>query len=97
MEVVLEAGADDLGNDGEHFEVSTTQEVFHDVQQALEQAGIVPSDVSIVMEPQNSVQLAGKKAQQCLTLLEVLEDHDDVQKVYANLEVDNRELDSGVA
>ncbi len=97
MEVVLEAGADDLSDGGEHFEVCTTQEAFHDVQQALEQAGIAPSEASIVIEPQNTVALAGKKAQQCLQLLEVLEDHDDVQNVYANLEVDDRELDSGVA
>ncbi len=97
MEVVLEAGANDLSDDGEYFAVSTTQEAFHDVQRALEQAGITPSDLSIVMEPQNIVALSGKKAQQCLTLLEVLEEHDDVQNVHANLEVDDRELDSGVA
>ena len=97
MEVVLEAGADDLNQVGEHLEVSTTQETFHDVQQALEAAGVAPSDVSIVTEPQKTVELAGKKAQQCLALLEGLEDHDDVQNVYANLEVDDRELDSGVA
>ena len=97
MELVLEAGADDLSDDGEHFVVTTTQEAFHEVQQTLEQTGIVPSDASIVMEPQKTVELAGKKAQECLKLLEVLEDHDDVQNVYANLEVDDRELDSGVA
>ena len=97
MEVVLNAGADDLSDDGEHFEISTTPEVFHDVQQALEQAGIASSEASIVTEPQNTVELSGKKAQQCLKLLEMLEDHDDVQNVYANLEVDDRELDSGAA
>ncbi len=97
MEIVLEAGADDLTDDGEHFEISTTQDVFHDVQQALERAGIASSESSIVMEPQNTVELSGNKAQQCLELLEVLEEHDDVQNVYANLEVDDRELDSGAA
>jgi transcriptional/translational regulatory protein YebC/TACO1 len=74
-----------------------THTAFLDVQRALEQAGIPSSEATIVMEPQNTVELEGKKAQQCLKLLEFLEDHDDVQSVHANLEVDERELDSGVA
>jgi len=74
-----------------------THAAFQDVQRALEQAGIPSSEATIVMEPQNTVELEGKKAQQCLKLLEFLEDHDDVQSVHANLEVDERELDSGVA
>jgi YebC/PmpR family DNA-binding regulatory protein len=97
MELVLEAGADDLNDDGEHYEISMTHTAFLDVQRALEQAGIPSSEATIVMEPQNTVELEGKKAQQCLKLLEFLEDHDDVQSVHANLEVDERELDSGVA
>ena len=97
MEVVLEAGADDLNEDGAHYEISMAHAAFQDVQQALEQAGIPSSEATIVMEPQNTVELEGKKAQQCLKLLEFLEDHDDVQSVHANLEVDERELDSGVA
>jgi len=97
MEIVLKAGANDLSDDGEQFEVATSHEAFLGVQQALERAGIAPSEASIVMEPQNTVELAGKKAQQCLKLLEMLEDHDDVQNVHANLEVDDRELESGVA
>ncbi len=97
MELVLEAGADDLNEDGEHYEISMTHAAFQDVQRALEQAGIPSSEATILMEPQNTVELEGKKAQQCLKLLEFLEDHDDVQNVHANLEVDERELDSGVA
>ena len=49
------------------------------------------------MEPTNTVKLEGKKAEQCLKLLEMLQDHDDVQNVYANLEVDDSALESGVA
>ena len=97
MEIVLEAGADDLREDGDHFEISTGHESFHGVQQALEAAGIDPTEASVVMEPQKTVELTGKKAQQCLRLLEALEDHDDVQNVHANLEVDDSELESGVA
>ena len=63
--------------------------MFHAVQRALEAAGIEPAEAAIVMEPQNTIELDGKKAEQCLRLLEFLEEHDDVQNVYANLEVDD--------
>ena len=63
----------------------------------IKQAGITPTEATTLMEPQNTVALDGKKAQQCLKLLEMLQDHDDVQNVYANLEVDDSELESGVA
>ena len=89
MELVLEAGADDLATGDDRFEIVCSPEVFHAVQSSLEAAGIEPAEASIVMEPQNTVELDGKKAEQCLRLLEFLEDHDDVQNVYANLEVDD--------
>jgi YebC/PmpR family DNA-binding regulatory protein len=89
MELVLEAGADDLNQEDDQFEVHTSPERFPAVREALGQAGIEPSDASIVREPGNVVHLEGKKAEQCLRLLEILEDHDDVQNVYANLEVDD--------
>ena len=59
------------------------------MQQALETAEITPGEAAIVMEPQNTVEVEGKKAEQCLKLLEAFEDHDDVQNVYANLEFDD--------
>jgi transcriptional/translational regulatory protein YebC/TACO1 len=89
MELVLEAGAEDLGAGDDRFEITCAPELFHAVQSALEAAGIEPAEAAIVMEPQNTVELDGKKAEQCLRLLEFLEDHDDVQNVYANLEVDD--------
>jgi YebC/PmpR family DNA-binding regulatory protein len=91
MELVLEAGADDLRRDGERFEVSTSPESFHAVQKAFEDAGIPTESAALVMEPKNTVALEGKKAEQCLRLLEALQDHDDVQNVYANLEVQDGE------
>lgn len=94
MEIALEAGADDLQSDDGDFEVRTAPSVLAAVREALEKAGIVPSEASVVMEPQNVVRLEGKKAQQCLKLLEVLEDQDDVQHVYANLEVDTADLEA---
>jgi YebC/PmpR family DNA-binding regulatory protein len=97
MELVLEAGADDLRDEDGHFAVSTPPETFNDVQQALERADVAASEAVVLREPTNTVQLEGKKAEQCLKLLEMLQDHEDVQNVYANLEVDDREIESGVA
>ncbi len=94
MDIVLEAGADDLQNVEGEYEVRTSPSAFHTVREALDKSGIVPSQASLTMEAQNTVHLDGKKAQQCLKLLEVLEDHDDVQHVYANLEVDTEDLES---
>ncbi len=94
MEVILDAGADDLREEEEVYEIRTPAEAFPAVQAALETAEIVPTEASIVMEPKNTVELDGKKAAQCLKLLEFLEDHDDVQNVYANLEVDANALES---
>jgi YebC/PmpR family DNA-binding regulatory protein len=97
MELVVEAGADDMSEDGAHFAVSAPAETFNDVQQALERAGIAPAEAGVVMEPTTTVELEGKKAEQCLKLLETLQDHDDVQNVYANLEVDDSALETGAA
>jgi len=89
MEIVLDAGADDLqaGTDG--FEVTCGPAAFSAVQEALEKAGIASAEAKLAMLPTNSVDLDTKKAGQCLRLLEVLEEHDDVQNVYANLSYDD--------
>lgn len=94
LEIALEAGAEDLEQQDDQFEVSTTPEAFHAVQEALEAAGVKVGEAGLVMEPQNTVTLAGQKAEQCLKLLDVLEDQDDAQNVWANLEIDADELES---
>jgi YebC/PmpR family DNA-binding regulatory protein len=91
MELVLEAGGDDLELVGESFVIDTSSENFPAVQQALEAAGIQPAEAGLVLDPQNTVDLDSKKEEQCLKLLELLDDHDDVQNVYANLEVTDGE------
>ena len=97
MEVALEAGADDIRGLSESWEVVTPPAAFEAVQQAFEKAGIAPSESGLLMEPQNTVELDTKKAQQCLKLLDALEDHDDVQHVYANLSFDEAALDAEVS
>jgi YebC/PmpR family DNA-binding regulatory protein len=89
MEVVLDAGADDIQPTGDVFEVTCGSGAFGQVQAALEAAGIVPTAAKLAMLPTTVVELDTKKAGQCLKLLEVLEDHDDVQNVYANLSFDD--------
>jgi YebC/PmpR family DNA-binding regulatory protein len=97
MEVVLEAGADDLGRDGENFEGACSAAALHAVREALEKAGIPIVSSGVIMAPQNVVHLDGKKAHQCVKLLEAIEDHDDVQHVYANLEFDEADLEAEVS
>ena len=88
MDVVLEAGADDLVREDEVFQVTCSPGAFSQVQDALEKAGMSPSESKLAMIPTNTIELDGKKVGSCLKLLEVLEDHDDVQNVYANLTFD---------
>jgi YebC/PmpR family DNA-binding regulatory protein len=97
MEIVLEAGADDLERQDDTFHVSSTPDTVSAIQEAIEAAGIKPSQAGVVMEPQNMVKVEGKKAEQCIRLLEMLEDHDDVQNVYANLDFDEADLDAEVS
>lgn len=94
MEIVLEAGADDLQSEGEVYEITCAPGAFPAVQDALEKASISPSEAKLAMVPSTTVELEGKKAQQCLKLLEMLEEHDDVQQVYANLTFDEDTLEA---
>jgi YebC/PmpR family DNA-binding regulatory protein len=95
LEIVLEAGADDLSQNGEQFEISTAPDVFQAVQRALEQAAVTPSESSLVLQPKNTVELETKKAEQCLRLLEALDEHEDVQNVWANLAVSDAAVGTG--
>jgi len=87
MEVVLEAGAEDVREGEKEYEVITAPQDFEAVKEALEQAGIEYLLAEITMHPQSTVRLDGSNAEQMLRLMEMLEDHDDVQKVYANFDI----------
>ena len=71
----------------EGFEISTAPEDFDAVREALEKAGIAMTSAEVTMIPQNTVNLTGKEAEQTLKLLELLEEHDDVQSVSANFDI----------
>jgi YebC/PmpR family DNA-binding regulatory protein len=94
MDIVLEAGGDDLERQDDHFAVYTAPSAFGEVQAALEKAAIATTESGLVMEPKNLLEVDAKKAQQCLKLMEIIEEHDDVQHVYANLDFDEAALES---
>lgn len=87
LDLVLEAGAEDVKLDGESYEITTPIERFQAVKQALEKKQIPIALAELSMVPQSTVQVEGKDAQQLLRLMEGLEDHDDVQHVYANFDI----------
>ena len=92
LEVVLGAGAEDMREDGDNYEILSSPESFESVKVALEGAKIPTGAAEISMVPQNYVKLEGKDAQTMLKLMEMLEDHEDVQNVWANFDVDEAEL-----
>jgi len=94
MAIVLEAGADDLVVESDAFTVTTSPQAFDAVKKALEDAGIVLESASLQMVPQNTVKVTGREAEQLLKLMEAIEEHDDVQNVYANFDIDEKELAS---
>jgi YebC/PmpR family DNA-binding regulatory protein len=92
FDIAIEAGADDLRDDEDNFEIITTPENFEGVQTAIKSAGIEPQMAEVSMVPQTYVKLEGSSAQQMLRLMETIEDHDDVQKVYANFDIDEADM-----
>ena len=85
--VALEAGADDVQKSGAGFELTTDVSAFDAVKTALQQAQIQTSLAEITYMPQNHIRLDEKPAEQMLKLMEILDDHDDVQKVHANFDI----------
>lgn len=86
----LDAGAEDMRTEDDSFEIYTAPEEVETVRQKLVEQGIVVAAAQVTMLPQSTVKLAGKEAEQMLKLMEALEDHDDVQEVYANFEIEEQ-------
>ena len=93
MELALEAGADDVTDDGEAFTVTTPPDAFEAVRTALEQAKVATTSAALAMVPSNTLELTGTQAEQTLKLVEELEDHDDVQEVASNFDIPQDELE----
>jgi YebC/PmpR family DNA-binding regulatory protein len=93
MELVLEAGAEDLRSDGETFEILSPMECHSAVSEVLEKAGIATESSQIAMIPKNTIELSGKDAVATMKMMDLLEDHDDVQNVYSNFDIDDAEME----
>ena len=93
MAIVLEAGGDDIRDDGENWEVMTEPAAFEAVLTAIKQAKIETTMAEVSLLPQNYIKLEGNAANQMIRLLEAIEDHDDVQHVYSNFDVDQKQLE----
>jgi len=93
METALEAGAEDVREAGDLLEVLTAPETFDDVREALAKANVATASAEITMIPSSTVNVSGHSAQTLLKLLELLEDHDDVQSVSSNMDIAAEELE----
>jgi YebC/PmpR family DNA-binding regulatory protein len=94
MTIALDAGADDLRDDGDSWEVLSRPEAHDAVLQAIQNAGIATVSAEVAMVPKNLLKLDGKNAQGMMRLSDALEEHDDVQNVYSNFDVDEKELEA---
>jgi YebC/PmpR family DNA-binding regulatory protein len=92
FEIAIEAGADDVQDDGDVWEILTAPENFEAVNEAIKKAGVAPQAAEISMIPQNYIHLEGSDASQMMKLYDALDDNDDVQKVYANFDIDDAEM-----
>ena len=97
MTAVINAGADDFREDEDHWEVVSSPEAFEQVRAAVKAASVEPASAEVAMLPQNYVKLEGKVAQQMIKLMELLEEHDDVQHVWSNFDIAAKEIEASLA
>src|SRR5437868_8114743 len=97
MTAVLDAGADDLQDDDDNWEVLSAPEAFQAVNDAVKALGIEPATAKVQMIPQNYVKLEGRPAQQMIKLMGELDDHDDVQSVSSNFDISEKEIEASLA
>ncbi|HOJ78551.1 MAG TPA: YebC/PmpR family DNA-binding transcriptional regulator [Bacillota bacterium] len=93
FELAIEAGAEDLQNNSEFYEIYTAATDLDAVRQLIEQNGIAIKSAELTKVPQNTIEVSGEQAQQVIKLIEALEDNDDVQNVYSNADIPDEELE----
>jgi len=93
MELVLDAGAEDMVTEDDVFEVVSAPENFASVKEALNEKSIPTVSAEVTMITKNTVKIEGKQAEQTLKLMEALEDVDDIQQVYSNFDIDEADLE----
>ena len=97
LSAALDAGADDMNDDESAWEIVSAPDSFEAVRDAVKALGIEPTSAEIAMVPQNYVKLQGKDANQMIKLMEALDDHDDVQNVWANFDIEEKEIEASLA
>jgi YebC/PmpR family DNA-binding regulatory protein len=97
MSAALDAGADDMRDDGENWEVLSAPDVFPAVLEAVKGLGIEPDASEVSMLPQTYVKLVGKEAQQMVKLMDALDEHDDVKHVWSNFDIEEKEIEASLA
>ena len=94
MDAALGAGAEDMTEEGEVWEIISDPSAHEEVVDAVKETGAEPSTAEVTRIPQNSVKVEGKQAASVLRMFDAIEDHDDVQNVYANFDIDESELEA---
>jgi len=89
LEIALDAGATDMSQEGELYEIVTPPDTLEEVREAISAKSIPIASAEVTMVPQNTIRLEVKQAETMLKLYEALEEHDDVQNVYANFDIDD--------
>ncbi len=91
--MVMEVGAEDLVGEGDFFEITSSIDDMSRIRETLESNGVAIESYGLTMLPKNTIKVEGKEAEQLLKLLDLLEDHDDIQQVYANFDIDDSVLE----
>jgi len=94
MMAVLDAGAEDIADEGDSFSVTTPVDKLESVKSGLQENDIPFASSELTMLPQNMIELEGKDAEKALKLLNYLEEHDDIQHVYTNLDIDEKLMET---
>ena len=97
LNAVLEAGGDDLRDDGDTWEVLSEPSAFEAVRDAVKALGVEPATAQVAMLPQNYNKLEGKDASNMVRLMDALDDHDDVKQVWSNFDIEEREIEASLA
>ena len=97
MGAALDAGADDMRDDGDSWEVLSAPDVYQMVLDAVKGLGVEPDAAQVSLLPQNYVKLEGKTADQMVKLMDALDDHDDVKQVWSNFDIEEKEIEASLA
>ena len=97
LNIALDAGADDVQDAGENWEVLSDPAAFEAVRDAVKGSGVEPSSAQVAMLPQNYVTLTGTPANQMIRLMDALDDHEDVKQVWSNFDIEEKEIEASLA